>query len=303
MIVDIRTLLADQGIHLRRHEPGEHRAACPKCNRKRDDALAVKIDDKGATWTCHRAGCGWKGAVCDKRRAESKPRDLPFQAMMDRLRDATVQPAQPQPARPRPITGPLEIWANAKPIRHTHAETYLRRRNLLDSEHRAVVAWNHLRFHPSCQMGTHGRFPALIVAINDPTGELVAVQRIAVTPEGTKAALAKPKIALGPIKGGAARLADWRTTDTLALTEGVEDALAFMLLTGTPTWAACGGGMIQSMVLPKAIANVVIVADADEAGMKAARGAHGEFKSQGRNVCVVRPVDAKDPAEIVGRAA
>jgi DNA primase len=110
-------------------------------------------------------------------------------------------------------------------------------------------------------------------------------------------------MALGPIKGNAARLADWRTTYTLALTEGVEDALAYMALTGTPTWAACGGGMIKSMVLPKAIANVVIVADADEAGMKAAREAYAEFKSQGRNVRVVRPIAAKDPAEIVGRVA
>jgi DNA primase len=217
---------------------------------------------------------------------------------MDPLRDAPSQPA-----RPRPIAGPLDIWSNAKPILGMPAEAYLRRRNLMASDNRTVVAWNHLRFHPACKMGKHGRFPALIVAANDPPGLLVAVQRIAVTADGFKAAIPDPKLSLGPVRGAAARLADWHRTDILALTEGVEDALAYMQLTGTPTWAACGGGMMRSMVLPKAIANVVIVADADDAGMKAACEAYGEFKSQGRKVRVVRAIGAKDPAELVGRAA
>jgi hypothetical protein len=220
---------------------------------------------------------------------------------MERLRARDVAPKlEPKPIDPRP----LRVWAEAQSIWRTPAETYLRRRNLIPTVADALAPypWEHLRFHPSIQMDG-GRFPALIVAINEQAGRLVGVQRIALTADGFKAAIPKPKMALGPIKGNAARLADWRTTDTLALTEGVEDALAFMILPGTPTWAACGGGMIKSVVLPKAIANVVIVADADEAGMKAAREAYVELKSQGRNVRVVRAIGAKDPAEIVESAA
>jgi DNA primase len=210
-----------------------------------------------------------------------------------------------QPGRLRRIAGPLKLWDDAGLIWGTLAETYLRRRNLMpaDADRSAVHPWEHLRFHPSCRMSTFGDYPALIVAINDPSGLLVGVQRIAVTADGFKAPIADPKLSLGPIRGNAARLADWRETDTLALTEGVEDALAFIKLTGTPTWAACGGGMIKSVILPERIRNVVVVADADEPGMKAAGEAYHAFTSQGRNVRVIRTIGAKDPAEIVGRAA
>lgn len=129
------------------------------------------------------------------------------------------------------------------------------------------------------------------------------MQRVYLTEDGRKVPVAKPKRTLGPVKGGAARLDDWRETDTLALTEGVEDALAFMRLTGTPTWAACGSGMIKRMILPEQIRKIVVVADADEAGMKAAGEAYHAFGGQGRIVRVIRPIGAKDPAEIVGRAA
>src|SRR3954447_4983703 len=64
--------LTDYGIRLRREQPGEHRAACPRCaeakRRGRDDALAVKVEpDGGATWVCHR--CDWRGS----RRSASEP--------------------------------------------------------------------------------------------------------------------------------------------------------------------------------------------------------------------------------------
>jgi putative DNA primase/helicase len=209
MSADIRARLEDRGICLQHYQPGEQRAPCPKCRRgKRDNALAVKIDDRGATWLCHRAGCNWSGAAREGYRTERpQRRDAAFDATMERLRDAT-----PQPTRPRPVTGPLAIWAKAGPIWGTHAETYLRRRNLIpaDADRTATYPWEHLRFHPSCLMKGYGRHPALIVAINDPTGLLVAVQRIAVTADGLNAAIPDPKLSLGPIKGNAARLAGWR---------------------------------------------------------------------------------------------
>jgi hypothetical protein len=101
----------------------------------------------------------------------------------------------------------------------------------------------------ACPLGCE-EHPALIVAID---GNLVGVQRIFLTSDGHKARIEKPKRTLGPIQGNAVRLADWRITDTLALTEGLEDALAYHLLSGTPTWAALGAGRLAEMVLPLAI--------------------------------------------------
>jgi hypothetical protein len=288
--------LEELGIALRHRKPGEHRAPCPECDRgPRDDALAVRLEGDGsATWICHR--CGFKGGIGGERDL-SRRRD-------NRNVKPEPQPVEPaQPLSPRPIVGALKVWDEAGTIGLTPAEAYLRRRGLITSAGTASpYPWDHLRFHRNCIMGD-AAYPALIVAINDPTGLLVAVQRIALTEDGRKAPISSPKMSLGPVKGGAARLADWRITDTLAVTEGVEDALAYMQLTATPTLAACGAGMIKSMVLPKSITNVVIVADADDAGMKAASEAYDAFTSQGRCVRVVRPIGAKDPAELAERVA
>jgi len=321
MTADLGRALEGRGIHLKKHQPGERRAPCPECRRgKKDDALAVKIDHDGATWHCHR--CGWKGGIGPERSERAPPRSRERrpepEPLLPAVRDARRRYGQADwrpPAQPDPNTKfAKEIWGEAIGLPGTPAEAYLRRRGLWPRDPDSTVVdffpWAKLRFHPRCRLPEDMRddlkraaMPALVVAINDPIGNLVAVQRIYLTEDGRKAAVAKLKRTLGPVKGGAARLADWRTTDVLALTEGVEDALAYMQLTCTPTWAACGSGMVAGMILPLTIRNVVVVADADEPGMKAAGKAYAAFTGQGRYIRVVRPIGAKDAAELAERAA
>src|SRR3954471_8599273 len=90
--------LADHHIVLKRHGPGEHRAACPECAKAKprpgDTALAVKVDDKGATWTCHR--CSWAGAL-NQHRETSRPH-------------RTAAPAAPDPSKERNRELAKEIW-------------------------------------------------------------------------------------------------------------------------------------------------------------------------------------------------
>ena len=63
MSADVRQELADRSIQLGRYRAGEHRAACPWCDKGlRDDALAVKIDRARA-----QLGC----AIAAARRAAS----------------------------------------------------------------------------------------------------------------------------------------------------------------------------------------------------------------------------------------
>src|SRR5689334_5229805 len=98
------TTLADYGIRLRREQPGEHRASCPRCaeakHRPGDDALAVKVEpDGGATWVCHR--CDWRGSL----RTREEPR-------------VARRPAPPPPPeRPKqPFTDlDAQRWSRAKP--------------------------------------------------------------------------------------------------------------------------------------------------------------------------------------------
>src|SRR3712207_3403311 len=67
-------ILTANGIHLRSHATGDHKATCPRCSqdrRKRSDpCLSVKVEaDGGATWLCHH--CGWAGG---DRPNERRPR-------------------------------------------------------------------------------------------------------------------------------------------------------------------------------------------------------------------------------------
>jgi hypothetical protein len=318
---DLARAFEERGIFVRRPDQvGEHRAPCPECDRgPRDDALAVRIDGEGATWICHR--CEWRGGIRPRRSGRHDrltPRRREPQLEPERIRSPERLLGQVDwrlPVKPDPNTAyAKQIWAESTALSGTAAEAYLRHRGLWGRDPASTVMefypWAKLRFHPRCRLPEdirhelkHAASPALIVAINGPLGNLVAVQRVFLTEDGRKAPVAKPKRTLGPVKHGAARLADWRAADTLALTEGVEDALAYMRLTATPTWAACGSGTMGSTTLPLAIRNVVIVADADAPGMKAAGEAYRAFTSQGRNVRVVRAIGAKDPAEIVGRVA
>ena len=97
MTGDIRDSLAERDISLRRYEPGEHRAPCPWCDRgPRDDALAVRVDQDGATWICHR--CGEKGGTRTRQDRSPRPQRL-------------VPTPEPEPGPERHET--LSDWGHA----------------------------------------------------------------------------------------------------------------------------------------------------------------------------------------------
>ena len=57
---------------------------------------------------------------------------------------------------------------------------------------------------------------------------------------------------------------------TLALAEGIETALAYTRLTGTPAWAALSAAGLRHAPLPDGLEHLVIAADFDGAGLTAA---------------------------------
>lgn len=75
-----------------------------------------------------------------------------------------------------------------------------------------------------------------------------------------------------PMRGGAIRLS--AATDTVAIAEGIETALAFQSLTGIPTWAATSATLLEQFVPPAGITHVVIAGDCDDnaVGQAAAYG-------------------------------
>lgn len=62
--------LRDLGIVLRSYEEGQRKTLCPRCSYARklrnqtEQCLSIKIDNRGATWTCHN--CGWEDRLLYK---------------------------------------------------------------------------------------------------------------------------------------------------------------------------------------------------------------------------------------------
>jgi hypothetical protein len=52
---------------------------------------------------------------------------------------------------------------------------------------------------------------------------------------------------------------------------GIETALSVLQATGKPVWACLGTSGLKAVILPPEVKTVVIAADADEAGEKAAQ--------------------------------
>jgi hypothetical protein len=118
---------------------------------------------------------------------------------------------------------------------------------------------------------------------------------------GSKAPVDPQKMMLGPCRGGAVRLAP--AGALLMVAEGVETCLAAMQAIGHPAWAALSTSGLLTLDLPQSVRDVIVLADGDEAGKAAARGAALRWKREGRRVRIAYPSEGMDFNDMVlGRA-
>lgn len=195
------------------------------------------------------------------------------------------------------------IWLAAQPtLAGTVAEAYLRSRaiNLAELGHQP----RSLRFHAALYNAESQRtWPALVAAVVDPEGHIVATHRTWLATDGSgKAPLRDPKMTLGRYAGGAIRL--WRGAsgkplsaappgDNVVLTEGIEDALSVAL--ACPEYRVLAGvslANLRNIELPPQLGAVYIFAQNDPTGSPAERAlerAAQHFLSLGRRVKIARP--------------
>lgn len=169
---------------------------------------------------------------------------------------------------------------------------------------------NVLRFHQHCPFGSGERHPAIIALYRDiNTDEPRAISRTALTPEGLKL----DRRMLGPIKGCACKLtADEDVTLGLHIAEGIESALAAMMLGFMPMWALGSAVGIEYFPVLSGIECLTIVADNDKInpktgkppGQEAARECSQRWTDAGVHVRRVTPTKTgEDMADIVKRNA
>lgn len=191
----------------------------------------------------------------------------------------------------------LGLWFGARPVADTPAELYLIRRNIAFLSVSPALRFRGITPHPTGK--SHG---ALLALVSDPKGEALAIHRTYLRADGTKATLDPPKASLGPIWGGAIRLAAHDPNKPLVVGEGIETSAAAGHLMGLPAWAAISAGnMAQGLTLPPAVRCVIIAADPDQPGRDAARTAWFRWKAEGRNVTIATPTGDGDFNDVLCR--
>jgi putative DNA primase/helicase len=267
---------ADVGIALPDGAIGEVRTTCPQCSpsRHKSRIACLAVNVAIGTWLCHH--CGWKGGL------------------HGRLSPSTLLPLPRPPAQPdeRKRAALRRVWGEARPITAADpVHTYLCRRGILLDDLSTV-----LRYHPHLayrhEDGKCTFHPAMVAKVDGSNGQGVSLHRTFLTLDGRKADVPTvkklmPSVVPGETRGGAIRL--YPASETLAIAEGIETALAVRLATGLPVWSTiCAGGMAQ-LVVPDEVRLVVICADHDAAGLDTARALARRLLVEQRRVKILPP--------------
>jgi len=130
----------------------------------------------------------------------------------------------------------------------------------------------------------------MVACVQRPDREICAIHRTFIRDDGRgKAAVAQPKMMLGPCLGAAVRLGAYREGQPLGIGEGIESSLSVMQAQGNVAWAALSTAGMRNLVLPGVVNSIVILADNDPPGEEAAQSAAARWVGEGRKVRIARP--------------
>lgn len=190
------------------------------------------------------------------------------------------------------------IWGSTRPAAGTPVEDYLRGRGI-------TILPPSIRYatlqHPSGSV-----HQVMIAAVLGPSIEITGIHRTFLSDPKlgpvTKANVDPNKMSLGPIRGCAVRFGP--TPDPaglqLIITEGVEDALSIsQALPEVAVWAALGVSNLHQLTIPTGIREVVIAADNDPVGKRAALKAASAYQRAGHVVRIAYPSSGKDFNEVL----
>ena len=205
------------------------------------------------------------------------------------------RPAKPLP---RPVETPVDpartmayvesIRRNLRPLPGTPSADYLTARGCplppLDGD---------LRHHDGLRHESGNTWPAMVgIITNILTGENMGLHRTFNIGAAGKAPTDKAKMVIGPKKGGAIRLwPDEAVTTGLAVAEGIETALS-LAHAYRPVWSLIDAGNLAAFPVLPGIECLVIGADHDPAGLKAATACADRWAAAGVDVRVIVPETA-----------
>lgn len=253
---------------------------CPICGGKD----RFRFDDKEGrgTWYCNgcKAGNGIDLAI--------KFNDWTYTQAYKAIAPL-IGHIDPVTEKPRSVEGNREslnrVWQDSFPIlKGDPVDVYLTRRGVGMDRYPAI-----LRYHKGLGYYDNkkktGTYAAMLARIFN-EGKPATLHRTYLL-NGSKAPVPSAKKIMSPvrtIKGGAVPL--FPVIDTLAVTEGIETALAVNKHFALPVWAAISEGGMQALIVPETVREVLIFADNDASGVgqRAAQALAYRMKEQGKRV-------------------
>lgn len=169
-----------------------------------------------------------------------------------------------------------DLWRGTAEAAGSPVERYLRGRGL------TLPIPAALRFHPAAPLRypwnetpgeTARTLPAMVAIATAEDGKSAAGLHVTyLAPDGAgKAKLKNARHMFGDLGGAVVQLSPVPQGAELGVAEGIETALAYRQLTGTPTWAALSTSGLRRFTAPPGPSRLVIAADSDDAGIEAAR--------------------------------
>ena len=257
------------------------RTTCPQCSTSRRKARnrCLVVHTETGLFYCHH--CGYKGKAGGGTSRGEGP--------------AVRPPVTPNESHRRRLQ---RTWEGAQPLDPADpVMRYLARRGLTLPANQIPPV---LRYHPRLRYAPQDEaqpvtwHPGMVARIDDAQGRPVNLHRTFLTLGGHKAAVPDVRRWMTPAvegstKGGAIRL--YRPGDTLAITEGIETALAVHLSTGLPVWAALCAELMKAVQIPSTVQHVLICADHDQSqvGLQAAQHLATRLHHGGRRVAILLP--------------
>ncbi len=264
--------------------------------RKNGSCVITLKGDHAGDWIDFDGGQGGGPLNTLEQRTGLSGRDL-FAHAADMTGWTDTSPSRREPARAAtsnrdPASEISFILSHAKPIKDSPAADFLVGRGL------AIPDGADIKFHADLtHWETKTGLPALVAIVRDHAGTTVAIHRTYLKIDETsntviKADVAKPRMMLGKVAGGAVRLSEIGADGVLGLCEGIETGLAVMTACpGLAVWATLSTTNLEQVHLPPEATRVIILADHDEsgAGSRAAETATRRLRSEDRTVSIAMP--------------
>lgn len=270
-------------------EPGEHRLTCPACGRnERDRTFGVTVQHTGAA-VGHCFRCGYVETYRPERKPTKRPGML------------SARPVAPVRREILSEYGTALFGAGVA-ISGTVGERYLLARGCV-----IPPADGDLRFHPELRHPSGYVGPALVALVTHAETRVpMTLHRTWVRSDGTKAECNPPRMLLGghAKKNGVIRLwPDECVTHGLGVTEGIESGLSLAHAI-TPIWTCIDAGNLAVLPVLNGIETLMVGADHDPAGLRAAHACAIRWHGAGLEVRVVVATGRKaDLNDVVLEAA